>query len=79
MLFPVEQKCLRCFAALLHPMLPEKIGDKQRDAGTDPGSRIGEADTEEAGARRNESDDAEAAGKLDDPGEHGDQSLIQAL
>lgn len=75
----MEQKCLRCFAALLHPMLPEKIGDKQRDAGTDPGSRIGEADTEEAGARRNESDDAEAAGKLDDPGEHGDQSLIQAL
>ena len=79
MLFPVEQKCLRCFAALLHPVLPEKIGDKQRDAGTDPGSRIGEADTEEAGARRNESDDAEAAGKLDEPGEHGDQSLIQAL
>jgi len=75
----VEQKCLRCFAALPHPVLPEKIGDKQRDAGTDPGSRIGEADTEEAGARRNESDDAEAAGKLDDPGEHGDQSLIQAL
>ena len=79
MLFPVEQKCLRCFAALLHPVLPEKIGDKQRDAGTDPGSRIGEADTEEAGARRNESGDAEAAGKLDDPGEHGDQSLIQSL
>ena len=76
MLFPVEQKCLRCFAALLHQVLPEKIGDKQRDAGTDPGSRIGEADTEEAGARRNESDDAEAAGKLDEPGEHGDQSLI---
>mgnify|MGYP005942204519 FL=1 len=75
----MEQKCLRCFAALLHPVLPEKIGDKQRDAGTDPGSRTGEADTEEAGARRNESDDAEAAGKLDDPGEHGDQSLIQAL
>lgn len=75
----MEQKCLRCFAALLHPVLPEKIGDKQRDAGTDPGSRIGEANTEEAGARRNESDDAEAAGKLDDPGEHGDQSLIQAL
>lgn len=75
----MEQKCLRCFAALLHPVLPEKIGDKQRDAGTDPGSRIGEADTEEAGARRNESDDAEAAGKLDEPGEHGDQSLIQAL
>ena len=75
----MEQKCLRCFAALLHPVLPEKIGDKQRDAGTDPGSRIGEADTEVAGARRNESDDAEAAGKLDEPGEHGDQSLIQAL
>lgn len=75
----MEQKCLRCFAALLHPVLPEKIGDKQRDAGTDPGSRIGEADTEEAGARRNESDDAEAAGKLDEPGEHGDQSLIQSL
>ena len=75
----MEQKCLRCFAALLHPVLPEKIGDKQRDAGTGPGSRISEADTEEAGARRNESDDAEAAGKLDEPGEHGDQSLIQAL
>ena len=75
----MEQKCLRCFAALLHPVLPEKIGDKQRDAGTDPGSRIGEADTEEAGARRNESDDAEAAGKLDEPGEHGDQSLILSL
>ena len=75
----MEQKCLRCFAALLHPVLPEKIGDKQRDAGTGPGSRIGEADTEEAGARRNECDDAEAAGKLDAPGEHGDQSLIQAL
>ena len=37
--------------------------------------RISEADTEEAGARRNESDDAEAAGELDDAGEHGAQSL----
>lgn len=75
----MEQKWLRCFVVLLHPVLPEKIGDKQRDAGTGPGSRISEADTEEAGARRNEGDDAEAAGELDDAGEHGDQSLIQSL
>ena len=79
MQFSVEQKWLRCFVVLLHPVLPEKIGDKQRDAGTGPGSRISEADTEEAGACRNESDDAEAAGELDDTREHGDQSLIQSL
>ena len=34
MQFSVEQKWLRCFVVLLHPVLPEKIGDKQRDAGT---------------------------------------------
>ena len=75
----MREKCLRRLGTLLHPVFPEKIGHKQRDAGTDPGSRIGEADTEEASARRNESDDAEATGKLDDAGEHGDQSLIQSL
>lgn len=74
--FRVREKCLHRHGTLLHPVLPEKIGDKQRDAGTGPGSRISEADTEEAGACRNESDDAEAAGELDDTREHGDQSLI---
>ena len=72
----MREKCLHRHGTLLHPVLPEKIGDKQRDAGTGPGSLISEADTEEAGACRNESDDAEAAGELDDTREHGDQSLI---